>query len=184
MVNERNRKGEAGKSKRLNVGCGTDILPSYTNLDVNPGKGVDRVYDLNRFPYPFKAGTFEEIRAYSILEHVADLMRTMKELHRILKPGGKLDIIVPHYAGSMAWGNPTHLRTFSYDAFHFFVKGFAKEKYTDALFSKIKVEFRFGKKWQVWNWLIEWIANRFPRVYENTPLHIFPLEGMRIQLIK
>jgi SAM-dependent methyltransferase len=170
--------------RKLNIGCGTEILPGYVNLDINKGPGIDVSHDLNKFPYPFPANHFDEIRAYSIIEHVADVIKTMAELHRILKPGGKLDIIVPHYAGPLAWGNPQHVRAFGYDTFHFFTKGYAQEHYTDALFSSIKVSMRFGKRWQVWNHLIERIANWFPRFYESTPMHIFPIHGMRIILIK
>ncbi len=172
--------------KKLNLGCGTDIKKGYLNLDINPGPGVDKVHDVNTFPYPFKSNEFDEVVAYSILEHVQDLMRTMAELHRILKPGGKLDVIVPHYNGPLAWGNPTHLRAFSYDTFKFFVKGHAREKYVEAerLFSHAKTRYRFGKGFAFWNWIIEPIANVFPGLYENTPLHTFPLEGLQIILTK
>jgi SAM-dependent methyltransferase len=172
--------------KRLNIGCGNDARAGYVNLDVNPCKGVDIVHNLNKCPYPFKDGTFDEIIAYSILEHVQDLIKTMAELHRILKPGGKLDIIVPHYNGPLAWGNPTHLRTFSHDTFRFFVKGHAQEKYAEpeCLFSKATIRYRFGKGFAVWNWLIEPLANLYPGLYENTPLSVFPLEGLRIVLVK
>ncbi|MGV8150753.1 MAG: class I SAM-dependent methyltransferase [Candidatus Woesearchaeota archaeon] len=181
----RRKSLKESKLKKLNIGCGTDVLKGYINLDINDTPGVDKVHDLNNFPYPFKDNSFDEIRAYSILEHVQDLMKTMSELHRILKPGGTLDIIVPHYNGPMAWGNPTHLRTFSYDSFFFFTRGWSGgEIYTDAYFSKINVTIRFGKKIQFWNWIIETITNIAPRMYENTPLSIFPCFGLRIILKK
>ena len=169
---------------KLNLGCGNDIKAGFVNLDINPGHGVDVVHNLDKFPYPFKDDTFDEIRAYSILEHVADLMKTMSELHRILKPGGRLDIIVPHYNGPLAWGNPTHIRTFTYESFKFFVRGFSPEKYTDDLFSRSKITLRFGKGAQIWNHLIEPLANAFPSVYENTPFSMFPSHGLRAILTK
>lgn len=170
--------------RRLNLGAGADAKPGFVNLDINPGPGIDVVHDLNRFPYPFKDDEFDEILAYSILEHVDDIVRTMEELHRILKPGGRVDIIVPHYNGPIAWGNPTHVRTFSYESFLFFVKGHSRETYSNRLFSRGKVRFRFGKGIQLWNWIIEALANRFPHVYENSFLSVFPALGMRILLTK
>jgi SAM-dependent methyltransferase len=173
--------------KRLNLGCGGDILSGWVNLDIAKGKGVDVVHDLAKFPYPFPDNHFDEIRAYSILEHlpIALLIPAVEELQRILKPGGKLDIIVPHYTSPIAWSNPQHVRGFAYDTFHYFVKGYSgKETYTNRLFSSCRARLRFGKRIQVWNWLIEAIANLFPHLYENTPLHIFPAMGVRSVLTK
>jgi len=169
---------------KLNLGAGADAKQGYVNLDINAGKDIDVVHDLNAFPYPFKDNEFDEILAYSILEHVDDLMKTMDELYRILKPGGKLDIIVPHYNGPIAWGNPTHVRTFTYESFLFFTKGFSQEKYSKHTFSHGKVALRFGKGIQVWNWVIEAFANLFPRVYENSFLSVFPALGIRAVLTK
>lgn len=136
--------------KKLNLGAGSDVRKDCVNLDINPGPGIDVVHDLNVFPYPFGDDEFDEIIAYSILEHVDDLVRTMDELHRILKPGGRLDIIVPYYKGPIAWGNPTHVRAFSYETFLFFTKGHSQESYTRRLFSReksgsgLEKAFRFG----------------------------------------
>jgi ubiquinone/menaquinone biosynthesis C-methylase UbiE len=170
--------------KRLNLGAGVDIKQGYINTDITPGPGIDVVHDLNKVPYPFKDNEFDEILAYSILEHVDDLVKTMDELYRILKPGGKLDIIAPHYNGPGAWGNPTHRRTFTYQSFLYFTKGYTLETYFKNLFSRGIVRLRFGKKIQVWNYLIEFLANRFPYVYENSFFSVFPASGIRAVLIK
>jgi len=48
---------------------------------------------------PFNDNTFDEIRAHHCLEHIPageDLIFVMSELCRVLKPGGILDISVPH----------------------------------------------------------------------------------------
>ena len=170
--------------KRLNLGAGSDVKQGYVNLDINAGQGIDVVHDLNIFPYPFPDNSFDEILAYSILEHVDDLMKTMAELHRILKPGGRLDVIVPHYNGPIAWGNPTHVRTFTYESFLFFTKGFSQERYGTHLFSHGQVKLRFGKGIQLWNYAIEALANLFPRMYENSFLSVFPALGIRAVLTK
>ncbi|HIH32432.1 TPA: methyltransferase domain-containing protein [Candidatus Woesearchaeota archaeon] len=172
------------KSTKLNIGCGHQKLKGWVNLDINAEEGIDAVHDLDKYPYPFNDESFEEIRAYSIIEHLKDPVKTVEELHRILKPGGTLDIIVPHYTSAIAWGNPTHLRPYSYDTFFFFVKNSEKEKYTTVEFSSIKVDFRFAKRFLIWNYLIEMVANWFPHLYENTPLYMFPAMGLRIRLVK
>lgn len=171
--------------KKLNLGCGGDIKKGYINLDMRKAPGVDIVHDLNKFPYPFEDNEFDEIVAYNILEHVDNMLKTMEELHRILKQGGKLDIITPHYNGPMAWGNPEHRRGYGHDTFFYFVKGYAgKEKYTEQQFSRCRAKLLFGKKFQIWNWIVEPIANLFPHFYEDTPFSIFPAQGVRAILIK
>jgi predicted SAM-dependent methyltransferase len=55
--------------KKLNLGCGKEILEGYTNLDAIKLEGTDVVYDLNKFPYPFADNYFDEILAKSVLEH-------------------------------------------------------------------------------------------------------------------
>jgi hypothetical protein len=67
--------------KRLNLGAGVDIKQGYINTYITPGRGIDVVHDLNTFPYPFRDNEFDEILAYSILEHVDDLVKTMDELY-------------------------------------------------------------------------------------------------------
>ena len=75
---------------------------------------------MNKFPYPFKENTFEEVYVSHVLEHVDDLIRTMKELKRICKPGAKIIIRVPHFSCGVSYRDPTHKRLFSYFTFDYF----------------------------------------------------------------
>lgn len=108
--------------KKLNVGCGQIIKPGYVNLDIINLVGVDIVHDLNKFPYPFKENSFDEILCDSILEHVDDFIKVLKELHRIAKPGAVLNIAVPFWNSTIAWADPTHKRGFTLDTFTYFEK--------------------------------------------------------------
>ena len=98
--------------KKLNIGCGRNVKKGYINLDVVRLPGVDVVHDLEKFPYPFDDNTFDLIEASQVLEHVDNLRGVMKELARILKPGGKLKIDVPHFSSNTAYMDPTHKRFF------------------------------------------------------------------------
>jgi len=107
------------KMKRLNAGCGQDILPGYVNMDQLKMKGVDVVGSLDK-RLPFKDNTFDEIRCISVLEHVKDVSVTMKEFYRILKKGGKLVLNIPHFTSTNIPSDPTHLRGFSYHTMDFY----------------------------------------------------------------
>lgn len=94
------------KSDKLNLGCGQYCKEDYLNLDVDPNTKADLIHDLNCFPYPFKDNQFSLIEADHVLEHLERPITVMKELHRILKPGGVIIIRVPHF--SRGFTNPDH----------------------------------------------------------------------------
>jgi SAM-dependent methyltransferase len=95
---------------RLNLGCGAFKKAGYLNVDVNAGVDPDVVVDLSAFPYPFRDAQFELIEADHVLEHLLDPFETMRELHRILRPGGRLLIRVPHF--SRGFTHADHKRSF------------------------------------------------------------------------
>jgi SAM-dependent methyltransferase len=47
---------------------------------------------------PFAAQRFDLVVAFDVIEHVADDRRACSELHRVLKPGGRLVLSVPLHA--------------------------------------------------------------------------------------
>jgi ubiquinone/menaquinone biosynthesis C-methylase UbiE len=174
--------------KRLNLGCGKDIKKGYVNVDIVKLPGVDRIVDLNKFPWPFEPAEFDEILCKHVLEHLEKLDKSMKELLRILKPGGKLKILVPHFTSKSAFTDPTHKHFFSSGTFDYFLKSNRTDNHFyyfnfsfDRLTSK---KIIFGKTYAKWNYLIESIANRWPNLYEETPLRAFPAIELYVELIK
>ncbi len=93
---------------KLNLGAGIDKKEGYINVDWSPLTQPDVVLDLNSFPYPFSDNTFELIEAFHLLEHLEKPFSVMRELHRILKPGGQLHIKVPHFSRGMTHAEHEH----------------------------------------------------------------------------
>jgi hypothetical protein len=60
--------------------------------------------------WPLEGGSVEEIHASHVIEHFTQGQRcfVMNEAHRVLMPGGKMTVIVPHWANNRAYGDPTH----------------------------------------------------------------------------
>lgn len=183
---------------KLNLGCGTDIRPGYVNLDSAKLPGVDVVHNIEKLPLPFKKEEFDETLCYDILEHV-DYIPVLKELHRILTPGGKLVIRVPHFTSRNNYVDPTHMRRFSVRTFDFFVADSRanKEKrrayYFDFHFARIEsIRITFEKHMlfirTVNNYVIEPLVNRSRNMqdfYEATGFsRIFPAQNIEITLIK
>jgi len=81
---------------RVNLGCGRRRHPEWTNCDLVPD-GPDVVRCDLRSPLPFPAASCEAVYAAHVLEHLAvgEARRLVAEIHRVLRPGGVVRIVVP-----------------------------------------------------------------------------------------
>ncbi len=135
------------KITKLNFGCGINIRKDYLNVDIKIAPEVDVSFDFSVFPYPFKDNTFKEIYADNILEHLQDIPRVMKELHRISKNKGLIRIIVPYYNCYGSYNDVTHFHHFNEYSFIPFYKNntianyFIKEKFELVKLSLIPTRF-------------------------------------------
>ncbi len=176
-------------TKKLNLGCGRNIKQGWVNLDCAALPGVDVVHNIEKLPLPFGDGEFDEIRCDNILEHV-DYIPVLKDLYRILEPGGKLSIRVPHFTSRNNYVDPTHRRQFSISTFDFFVQGNEKNYYFDFGFRAIQdKKISFFKKGIFWlNRLWEPLFNLTPSIqifYEQSCLcRLFPANDVQVVLIK
>jgi hypothetical protein len=94
---------------KLDLGCGKNKRQGFTGVDSRQFDGVDLVADLTK-PWQWKDGTVEEVHCSHFLEHLTGSERVhfFNELHRVMIPGGKASIIVPHWSSERAYGDPTH----------------------------------------------------------------------------
>ena len=90
---------------KLNLGCADRPMKGYVNVDLVPP--CDQVADLDKL-WPWQNNAIAEIQAWDIFEHLPSKIHTMNEAHRVLAPGGKLDLLVPTTAGFGAFQDPTH----------------------------------------------------------------------------
>ncbi|MBI2881404.1 MAG: methyltransferase domain-containing protein [Candidatus Tectomicrobia bacterium] len=84
----------------LDVGAGKWTYPRslfshcwYRTLDVVPGENVDLVADLANLP--FAEGSLDGVLCHQVLEHATDPFRAVREMHRVLRPGGWAMISTP-----------------------------------------------------------------------------------------
>jgi SAM-dependent methyltransferase len=168
--------------KKLDFGCGQTKKPDYVGMDVVPGPGVDVLHDFNVFPYPFADSEFDEILCRSSLEHVDQFLRTMVELHRILRPDGLLEIAAPHYSGADAYRDPTHKTFFAYTTFDLFTTGGSYRSRYNGLF---RVEMRcFGipDRHVGPKAIAKYLMNKIPDIYENYLCWMLPAKTISYRL--
>ena len=98
----------------LEVGCGdasftaelAKYSPSVTAIDISAGQIAENVA---RWPgitfrqhdvaesLPFADGTFEVVWCSEVLEHLFAPAFALREMHRVLRPGGRLLVTVPYH---------------------------------------------------------------------------------------
>ena len=132
--------------RRLHLGCGKHPKPMYTNVDKYKLDGVDVVWDLDEFPWPWDTESHDEIVGVDIIEHVVNAVGFMNECARILKPSGILNLRTCYYLSKNAFTDLDHRHFPTDESFDYWIEGtyFNREygHYTrdGRLFEKIKVE--------------------------------------------
>ena len=98
-----------GKVK-LDIGCGNNKKKGFWGMDIIPSSDIDIVCDVGKYGIPLKDNSVDEIFSFHFLEHVEDVMFVMEEVYRVLKMGGIVEIVVPHFSniGSYHWLHKTY----------------------------------------------------------------------------
>ena len=108
------------KRARLNLGAGRFPKPGFFSLDYADLPGIDIQADLNA---PFSLipdDSVVELYSRHSFEHVENFLGLMREIHRIMVPGGNMEVIVPHFSNSYGYSDPTHVRFFGLFTFYYF----------------------------------------------------------------
>ena len=177
---------------RLNLGCGRDIRPGFVNLDSADLPGVDFVHDLREAPLPFGDAQFGEVVCQDLLEHL-DYPPLLGEIHRVLRPDGRVVIRAPHFTSRAVYLDPTHKTAFSIDTLRFFVRGdmlAERSQYFPFYFSAIEsARITFHRyRAMPWNYVLEPLVNRSPAAqayYEGSLLgRLFPAANVEVVLVK
>lgn len=158
------------------MGCGKDILPWYLNRDIVQLPGVDKVFDFEKFPYPFQDNEFEEIYCSHILEHMNELWKVMEEFTRIGKNWAHIKVKVPYFASPNAWWDYTHKRTFNTNSFDYF---HPDSYYNNAkvIVKRMRIHYLSNKsfmKSDKFNVIFDALINISPKIYERFFCYILP----------
>jgi SAM-dependent methyltransferase len=114
-------------TRLLDIGCGNawlgDHFEDYTGIDVSQeavnaarSKGREVIQADVDQPLPFADASFDGVVLKDVLEHVADPVALVREVLRVVRPGGRAFASSPD-AQRWVWDDYTHRRPFTRKAF-------------------------------------------------------------------
>lgn len=82
--------------KRLNWGCGGHTASGWLNVDCKSGPGIDLNCDI-RDGLPLSSASIDYAVSVHALQELTypEVVQALKELRRVLKPGGALRLVLP-----------------------------------------------------------------------------------------
>lgn len=175
----------------LDVGCGTDKHPGALGIDRNPRSEADVVHDLDVFPWPLASDRFDEVWAMDVLEHVADFVRCVEEIHRVSRDGAVVTVRMPFVSSVDYFTDPTHRRPGTRRTFDYFdphsVLG--RYRYSAAQLDVLEVRYERGTPLSLVGaafGLIDLfalpLANRFKADYERHFAFLYPMVSVGYRL--
>ncbi|MEO5668338.1 MAG: methyltransferase domain-containing protein [Bdellovibrionota bacterium] len=109
----------------LELGCGPKKEPKvgeiHIGADILDLPGVDIVADLNKGLSFLPDACVDEVHSKSFFAHLDDFELVMKEIVRVLKPGGCCRAFMPHFSNPFFYSDYTHKRFFGLYTFYYFV---------------------------------------------------------------
>jgi len=138
---------------RIDLACGQNKQPGFIGIDIAQVDGVDKVMDLEVFPWDIESNSVDEIFCSHYVEHTPDLIKFMEECYRILKPGGTMKVISPYYTSMRCWQDPTHKRAISEATFLYFNKNWRELNKLTHYNINCDFDYSYG-----YDWSQDWIT--------------------------
>ena len=182
----------SGRKVVVELGCGPRKKEGAISIDRVDLPNVDIVADLENGLSFLPNNSVDEIHCRSILEHIENLEKLMREITRVLKSSGTAHVFVPHFSNPYYYSDYTHKRFFGLYTFYYFVDPEKQLKrkvpnfYTDIRINIISQRLVFSSPF----WFRRRIKKLFGFVfnchrslqefYEENLCYVFPCCGIEI----
>lgn len=96
----------------LELGCGPNKkLRSAIGIDAINYEGVDIVGDIFEVLGKFPEKSVDSVHSFHFFEHIDNFQELLSNIARVMRPGGDLEVVAPHFSNPYFYSDPTH-RTF------------------------------------------------------------------------
>jgi SAM-dependent methyltransferase len=168
--------------KVLDIGCGQSKFRGAIGIDFADAAQADVRHDLNRFPYPLADGAFDAILMRNVIEHLADVVKLMEEVHRVGRDGADVIVTTPHFSSVYSYQDPTHVRHLAYDSLEYFTEGTRHSNfYSSRRFVMAARGVDFGKSFP-FSTIARMLFRLSPHKYEKHFAFIFPANSLWFHL--
>lgn len=190
VIDKRGRLAEAARTSPLvlELGCGPRKRhPAAIGVDVRDFDEVDVVGDVFDVLDCLPDAAVDAVYSYHFVEHLADLARFVLALRRVVKAGGSVTTVAPHFSNPYYYSDYTHrtafgLYSFSYVSedrlFHRRVPRYEGDTGFDLV--SVRLEFKAAPPFyirhavsQVVGWLVN-LTTLTQEVYERSFCYLFP----------
>jgi len=93
----------------IEIGCGNrKNKTNYIGIDLLDYPCVDIVGDVFTVLKEFPDKSVDKIYTSHFVEHIEDISRLMTEMYRVIKVGGNVEIVAPHFSNPHFYSDHTH----------------------------------------------------------------------------
>jgi SAM-dependent methyltransferase len=168
--------------REVDLGCGAvrrapGAIRADISRDVHPDVLVNAAGGL-----PFRTGSLARVWCFDLVEHMPDIPALLREVHRVLEPGGSIVLTTPHFSCANSWTDPTHQQHLGWRSFDYFTAEHDLRYYSTARFRIRRRVLRFhGGPVDA---VIRRVAERWPDFYEHRLAWMFPAWYLEFELVK
>lgn len=192
-----NRKGEV-EDLILELGCGNyKRHKDAIGIDAIDYECVDIVGDVHDVLRKIPDNSISAVYSYHFFEHVEDLGALMEELARIMREGGLLVVVTPHFSNPYYYSDYTHKSQFGLYSFSYLSDDstFARKvpRYNTSIefdLRRVKLLFKSARPFYI-RWSLKKILqaifnlnNYMKEFYEENLCYLFPCFEIRYELRK
>jgi ubiquinone/menaquinone biosynthesis C-methylase UbiE len=182
----------------VELGCGPrKRYQGSIGIDAIDFENVDIVADATEALRAFPQDSVDLVTSSHFLEHVPDLSQFIAEMVRVVRPGGRIEVVVPHFAHPYYSSDPTHKHRFGLYTFSYLAESEILRRGVPAYVRRHDLRLRsvdlifkstrpfYGR--HVLKRMVGWLFNScryMQELYEENFCYIFPCYEIRFVLEK